>query len=189
MKKLAIVIIFFGCTFLGNAQTASVEKSIFGVQIGALGVWAHNEARLSNKFVLRSEIGFDGGLFSGSNYDNLNFLMTPVLTLEPRFYYNLNKRVAKEKNISGNSGNFLSLKTSYHPDWFIISSDDNVNVPNQISIVPTWGIRRTIGTHFNYEAGVGVGYSYYFSEKINGYKTEGSGETTVNLLLRIGYQF
>ncbi len=44
--------------------------------------------------------------------------MTPVITAEPRWYYNLNKRVSKSKNIEGNSGNFISLKTSYHPDWF-----------------------------------------------------------------------
>jgi len=194
MKKTILLLALCCLSLSGNAQNesvkkVSVEKSIFGIQTGLLGIWVHHEARLSNKFVLRSEIGFDGGLFSGSNYDNLDFLMTPVITLEPRFYYNLNKRVAKQKNISGNSGNFLSIKTTYHPDWFVISSNDDVNVPNQMSIIPTWGIRRNIGKHFNYETGVGLGYIHYFPVTTEYYKIEASGEVTLNIHARIGYRF
>jgi hypothetical protein len=48
--------------------------------------------------------------------------MTSVLTADPRWYYNLNKRVSKSKSIDRNSRNFHSLKTSYHPDWFVISN-------------------------------------------------------------------
>jgi hypothetical protein len=70
--------------------------------------------------------------------------MTPVITAEPRWYYNLNKRVNKSKRIDGNNGNFISLKTSYHPDWFVISNYDNINIISDISLVPTWGIRRNI---------------------------------------------
>lgn len=111
--------------------------------------------------------------------------MTPVITLEPRLYYNLNKRVKKSRSIDGNSGNFISLKTSYHPDWFIISSSDDVHVISDILIVPTWGIRRNLGKHFSYEAGIGIGYVYYFSNKY----VADEGEVAGNLHLRVGYRF
>lgn len=185
MKKLVIILIFCGFTFLGNAQNESVEKSIFGIQTGLLGIWVHNEAKLSNKFVLRSEIGFDLGLYQSFFSDDTDFLFAPVITLEPKFYYNLDKRASKNKETSGNSGNFLSLKTSFHPDWFTISSDDGVYVSNQIAIIPTWGIRRNIGEHFNYETGIGVGYARVFDDGIY----EGYGETAVNVHARIGYRF
>lgn len=185
MKKLIVTLLFCALFLVSKAQetqNASVEKSIFGVQIGFLGVWVNNEARLSDKFALRSEIGFNAGIL------NNDFFMAPVITLEPKFYYNLNKRVTKSKDISANSGNFLSLKTSYHPDWFVVASN-NVNISNQISVVPTWGIRRNIGKHFNYELGAGAGWLHEFSETVNGYTFDADNFFTININARIGYRF
>jgi len=113
--------------------------------------------------------------------------MTPVITIEPRLYYNLNIRDSKGKSISGNCGNFISIKTSYNPDWFVISNHDNINIVNQVSIIPTWGIKRNIGKHFCFETGAGIGYRYYFYD-INGFNVNG-GEAVLNLHLRIGYRF
>lgn len=110
--------------------------------------------------------------------------MTPVISVEPRWYYNLEKRLSKSKSISGNSGNFVSLQTSYHPDWFVISNYDNLKTFNLITIIPTWGIKRNIGKHFTYETSIGVGYGYQFRgeyDDVNG--------IAIDLNLRIGYRF
>ena len=107
--------------------------------------------------------------------------MTPVISVEPRWYYNLEKRLSKSKSISGNSGNFVSLQTSYHPDWFVISNYDNLKTFNLITIIPTWGIKRNIGKHFTYETSIGVGYGYQFRgeyDDVNG--------IAIDLNLRIG---
>lgn len=187
MKKILLTIIFCTLTFTVKSQEASVEKSIFGIQTGFLGVWVHNESKISNAIALRSEIGFDSGIWGGSYYDKTGFLLTPVLTLEPRWYYNLKKRQQKSKRIDGNSGNFISLKTSYHPDWFVISNTDNVRVVSDISVIPTWAIKRHIGNHFTYETGLGIGYRYIFAKQSGFSKNE--SEPAVNLHLRIGYTF
>ena len=170
-----------------NAQPTSVEQSVTGVQVGFLGVWLNNETKLSNSVALRAELGFDSTIWGGSYYKRTGFLLTPVLTLEPRWYYNLNKRVEKSKRIDGNSGNFFSLKTSYHPDWFLISNYENQQIVSDVSIVPTWGIRRNIGNHFNYETGIGVGYRYLFLKR-DGFE-ENDHDAALNLHLRIGYKF
>jgi hypothetical protein len=141
---------------------------------------------LSNTIALRSEVGLDAGILFTDFEGRSGFLLAPVLTLEPRFYYNLNKRSSKSKDISNNSGTFISLKTSYYPDWFVISDYEN-DIISDISFIPTWGIRRNIGTHFNYEAGAGVGYRYVFA-KGAGYDSNKS-EAIGNLHLRIGYVF
>ncbi|MFD2909690.1 hypothetical protein ACFSX9_13210 [Flavobacterium ardleyense] len=163
----------------------SVEKSIFGIQTGLLGIWIHNEYGLSNQIVLRSELGLDSGFFASS--DEFTFLMTPVLTLESRWYYNLEKRNAKNKNIKNNSGNFLALKTSYNPDLFTISNAENVRVINQISIIPKWAIKRTYFDHLTFETGVGIGQVFYLG-KSSQYLAKKS-ETVLDLHLRIGYTF
>ncbi len=183
--KLFAVVLFMTTNFI--AQNTSVEKSIWGIQTGILGIWIHNEYKLSNKVALRSEIGFDGGYrysdFFGYNY----YVLAPVLTAEPRWYYNLEKRNKKGKNISKNSGNFVGLKTSFHPNWFTISNEDNIEVTPQITIIPKWAIRRTVGNHFTYEAGIGIGYQYIF------YKNAGyaDNESTwaPDLHIRLGYTF
>src|SRR5690606_7369286 len=187
MKKLFLTLTFFGIIFTAKSQTTSVEKSTFGIQTGFLGIWVHNESKLSNQIALRSELGFDSGIWGGDFYDKTGFLLTPVITLEPRWYYNLNKRESKSKRVDGNSGNFISLKTSYHPDWFEISNYDNISIVSDISIIPTWGIRRNIGKHFNYETGIGIGYRYIFAKQA-GY-LENESEAAINLHLRIGYKF
>jgi hypothetical protein len=174
-------------TIISNAQDASVEKSTYGIQVGVLGIYAHREVKLSNEIALRAEVGMDAGLFGGSFYPKNGYLITPVITLEPRWYYNLEKRISKSKNISGNSGNFLTIQTSYHPNLFVISNYDNIEIADQISIIPTWGIKRNIGNHFTYETGIGIGYRYIFAKSVGYAKNE--GETAANIHLRIGYRF
>lgn len=187
MKKIILTIALCSAIISTKAQDASVEKSTLGVQVGFLGAWVHNEIKLSNQFVLRSELGLDSGIWGGDYYDKVGFLMAPVITAEPRWYYNLNKRVGKSKRIDKNSGNFLSLKTSYHPDWFVISNHDNVRIISDLSIIPTWGIKRNLGEHFNYETGVGFGYQYVFAKQA-GYG-ENESRLNMNIHLRIGYTF
>jgi len=180
VKKI-IALVFLSLSIFCKAQNASVEKSVFGIQAG-LGIWAHNESRLSNTIALRSELGLGGAIWGGSIYDEVGFSLSPVLTLEPRFYYNLNKRSSKSKDITNNSGNFISLQTTFYPDWFVISNYEYESLISGISIIPTWGIRRNIGVHFNYEAGVGIGYNFIFTKAYY-------NEAEVNLHLRIGYVF
>ena len=198
MKKIISIILLCCWAFMANAQNpqtekpasssaASVEKSIFGVQTGFLGIWVHNEFRISNQIALRTEVGFDASFVPGDSYNKTIYFMAPVFMVEPRWYYNLNKRKAKSKRIDGNSGNFISLQTSYIPNWFVISNNPYEWVRRQLWVMAMWGIRRNIGKHFNYEAGVGMGYRFYLKGK-NSNTTEGS-DWMPNILLRIGYRF
>jgi hypothetical protein len=184
---MIITLSFFLITFFTNAQNASVEKSTYGIQTGLLGIWAHREVKLTNQIALRQEIGMDAGFWGASFYPKNGYLMTPVITFQPRWYYNLNKRISKSRNILGNSGNFLSVKTSYNGNWFVISNYDNIQIADQISIIPTWGLKRNNGNHFTYETGIGIGYRYIFAKSV-GY-LENQSETALNLHLRLGYRF
>lgn len=185
--KHFLVIVSLLIASLSNGQEPGVEKSIYGVQTGFLGIYGHNELGITRTIALRSELGFDSGIWGGSYYDKTGFIMTPVITLEPRFYYNFQKRAQKSKRTDKNTGNFISLKTSFHPDWFVISNYNGIRIISDISIVPTWGLRRHIGNYFNYEVGFGLGYRHIFAEKA-GY-LEDESEVAVNLHLRIGFTF
>ncbi|PIV16300.1 MAG: hypothetical protein COS42_10730 [Flavobacteriales bacterium CG03_land_8_20_14_0_80_35_15] len=183
MKKITLlsIIMFLSCFIMTSQDRVSVEKSIFGVQTGTLGIWVYNESRLSNTIALRSEIGFDTGI-RGGFYRKTIFVLAPEITAEPRFYYNLEKRSKNGRNISKNSSNFLALKLNYRPELFVISSVAGVSVLESFSIIPKWGIKRTVGKHFTYELGLGIGYIYYLNY-IN------QGEVTADLHIRFGYTF
>jgi hypothetical protein len=190
MKTKILFIVFLISNFIQSQNTNNnLEKSIFNLQSGVLGIWINNETKISNNFALRSEIGLDVGLFTRdfSNSNTTTFL-TPVINLEPRWYYNINKRENKGKSAKNNGANFLTTSISYHPDWFVISSKNNINVYNQLSVIPKWGIRRNIAnSNFNFEAGIGLGYRFYFLKQY-GY-SKNDGETALDLHLRIGYTF
>lgn len=204
MKKLLSAAALLSSLFTYNAiaqeteTRASVEKSIIGVQAGPFGVWINYEFKLANQLSLRTEAGitteywYSGDRYNGKPGINRGWSYNPIVTAEPRWYYNLNRRVKKDRDIKGNSGNFVSLPVSFHSDLFFINTNEKNGASldmNIISIVPTWGIRRTIGKHFDYEAAIGLGYGYVF-EKKEGYYTWKSDEGTVlNLHLRLGYTF
>jgi hypothetical protein len=190
MKKKILFIVFLISNFTQSQNTNNnLEKSIFNLQTGVLGTWLNNEIKILPNFVLRSEIGLDAGLFTRdfSNSNTTTFL-TPVINFEPRWYYNINKRSKNNKTVKNNSANFFTTSISYHPDWFVISSNENLNVYNQLSVIPKWGIRRSIAnSNFNFEAGIGLGYRFYFLKQY-GY-SKNDGETALDLHLRIGYTF
>lgn len=188
MKKTLLILSLCTLTLVAKAQNTSVENSTFGLQTGVLGIWAYNEVKLSNSIALRTELGFDFGIWETTYYDDYDspLILTPVIVVEPRFYYNLKKRSENSERIDGNSGNFIALKTSYHPELALFNTDD-APVVSDFAIIPTWGIRKNLGEHFNYEAGLGVGYSYTFAERA-GY-SKNKGEIELNMHLRIGYKF
>ncbi|MDR3253266.1 MAG: hypothetical protein LBT35_06880 [Tannerella sp.] len=184
MKKIFIITIALFAGFGVKAQDDGVEKSFWGVQTNLLGLWAHTETRLTNKLAFRTEAGVDAGYWYSNTLwfgERSGYALIPVLTLEPRLYYNILKRQAKGKNTVHNSANYLSLKTSVHPSFGIVAH--NYEVYGDLIILPSWGIRRHIGRHFNYELGIGAGYEYVFPK--NG--DRGHVDFVIGLNLRIGY--
>lgn len=180
MKKIALILFYCGLLITAKSQEASVESSTFGVQAGVVGFWGHNEAKLSRTTVLRSEIGLAGGLFHNSFAKTVLYL-APVITLEPRWYYNLSARQRKGKRIDKNSANFVSISADYSAPSPVISTNKNLVVNPKITFIPTWGIKRHLGGNFMYEVGTGLGYGYFFETQ--------KSDVMLKIHLRIGYSF
>lgn len=180
--KILFTLIILAMHQLGIAQNVGLEKSMYSVQTGFLGFWISQEARLSKDIVLRTGLGFDGGIRGGDLVGKTIVGLTPVVALEPRWYYNIIKRETNGVVIKNNSANFIALGVKYYPDWFAIGNSNNIMASEQISIIPKWGIRRSIAnSSFNYELGLGIGKRYYLTLK--------EWETAADLHLRLGYSF
>ena len=181
-KSLLLFAAIFVFTTL-NAQRPTIEKNLYGIQLGIIDLSAYNEYRLTSTLALKCELSFESGIWSGSWYTEAGFVIFPTISLEPKFYYNLDRRVDKGRNIKNNSANYLSLRIKYAPDLFAISNQDNVYILNQIQFIPTYGIRRNFAKQFNYEISFGYGYGTTIGYNYN---------TTTDILaigLRVGYDF
>lgn len=173
MKKLFLSTMFISSLFYSQ-QKASVEKAVLNIQTGIIGAWISGEIKLSNQIVIRPEIGIEP-MFAIGNGSQWH----PNIRLEPRLYYNLENRLQKGKDITKNAGNFFGVAFNYRPNT-VIFSKNKVEAIESFSIVPKWGIRRNLGSNFNYEAGAGFGYRH---------ETDYGNFAEIDIHLRIGYSF
>ena len=178
MKKLLIILVaIFGITTI-KAQQPSVERSIWGVQVGGLTVRAYNETRLSNNIALRVEAGYVGNALM--SFSLWHFVAYPEISVQPRFYYNLQRRHQNGRVISNNAADFLTLNIFAVPRWGWVASDDAGDIIGGVGFAPMWGMRRNLDNHFKYELGAGVGYIFGF---------DGGSGVLPRLHFRIGYRF
>lgn len=174
------------------ATQASVEKNLYGVQLGLINVSFQHETRLLRKVALHSEIGAE--LFFSTIYyydpsieDKKIAVFIPYISLEPRWYYGIDRRIRKEKNIKNNSSNYFSLKTSYLSGKTPLNKLD-YKFQNAFVVTPKFGIRRSFAKHFNYEFSFGVGYQYNFFDK-NSCRNCTQDVTALDIQTKIGYNF
>ena len=183
MKLTLYFFIFFYCLNLKAQESSSgLEKNIFNIEIGAVGFWLNNELKLSDEIALRTEIGLCTEIVKG-----IGFFMAPEITFEPRWYYNIKKRVFKKLDTRNNSANFLTIRTNFRSSIFEISNYDQNRAENSIAFIPKWGIRRNITKSFNYELGAGIGFLSVINQK---YSTlSDSDGIVVDAHIRLSYTF
>ena len=181
-KKLLLFSISL-ITIYGKAQDSDVEKNITGVQIGLFGLDIYNETKIANNTTLRAEASLFPAIWGGDLYSKTGFAFYPALTLQPKYYYNIEKRAEKGKNTKNNAGNYFGLQVRYIPNWFVISNSQNVALSNQINFIPTFGFRRNFAENFNYEFKAGLGYGTTFGEKFN------ESGAVLDLSIKVGYDF
>ncbi|KOS07339.1 hypothetical protein AM493_15800 [Flavobacterium akiainvivens] len=197
MKKsltLLLGLLAFANAFAQEPETTTpentagtVEKSIFTVQTGAIGFWASNELRLSNRWALRTEAGLDLWYYD-TWWDGSGTALVPSISVEPRWYYNIEKRARKGKHTENNSASFVTLAVEYYPDLFVLGNVPSyLYVPDQITFIPKWGIRRAIAkSNFNYELGIGLGYLLVINHDNF---IQSATDVGVDIHIRIGYTF
>ncbi|MEK6481126.1 hypothetical protein WJR50_26525 [Catalinimonas sp. 4WD22] len=159
MKRLSILTftLLFSQILFAQSSTESLEKHLTSVDVGFLGAWINHERQIGEQFTLNANLGFDGGLYGGGG--EFNYLFVPSISVEPRFYYNFNKRVSKGKRTMNNSANYLTIATTFFPKLIEITNDRNNGreIITRATFIPEWGIRRSIGNRFKFDFAVGYG--------------------------------
>ena len=167
MQKLSLLVLLAICTI----STYSQEKNTYNTEkvwrINFLNPGAELELPTGDysTFSTGLGIGYDGGYPDLTYKDNgLIYIIAPFLDLQQKWFYNLNKRMQKDKTVKNNSGNFVSARFKTKGP----SITDNVIRTSDFDFAfgPTWGIQRKYGEKFHLLFDVGP--QYYFDTEGNG---------------------
>ncbi|HPW26097.1 MAG TPA: hypothetical protein PLY31_03095 [Tenuifilaceae bacterium] len=174
--KLSLLGALIFATYDLFAQDSLMVQKNHSISMEVAGLTYNYETPVANKITLIGRLGLQAGVGYSSSFGSY-YAISPAVSLEPRFYYNISKRKSIGKNILGNSANFLSINTMYVLDPVI---EHKTTSSDFFVVNPQWGIRRVYWNHFLLEAG--AGFSYFFN-------THGDNDFGLMLNLRLGYSF
>ena len=163
-------------TEISDTTTTAITVTNHSISTEILALTYNYEYALGTKCSVVGRLGLQSGLGYNSTFGT-RYTIHPGISIEPRYYYNLQKREQKGKRTNKNSANYLALTS-----WYILDPivEHNSTGNSLFLIAPNWGIRRVYGNAFLLEFNTGISYS------IDEYKTE---DWNLLLNLRVGYVF
>ncbi|TDN79973.1 hypothetical protein DET49_1346 [Salegentibacter sp. 24] len=176
MKKrlLFSFCLFSFLTINAQQDQASVEDGLFSVNILTPGLEYEYGLTKSTTLDLRLGTGFS---YFENSYFGEDFGIYPIFNAQYRYYYNLDKRLDKGKNIRNNSANYIALSGIVQSGKPVIGNLEYNDAYFGV-IGPVWGLQRYYDSGFKLDLNLGAGYG--FNE---------SGESYLSLLIgfRLGW--
>lgn len=154
MKK-SLFFIIFSCFTLASAQSDnSVENHM--VTINFLTPGLEYELGIGNSSTLDFSLG-TGFALRGASEQGVDFGAYPFLKGQYRYYYNMDRRLAKGKNIAGNTGNYFGINSLVQSGNPLIG-DLSLSSEYIFQLGGMYGFQRTYRKGFNFGIEGGVGY-------------------------------
>ena len=160
MKNCSVFVLFLFSLF-GHSQnqpaplvgSKNVEDALF--KINALVPGASYELGLGKNTTVNFEVRLNVGARGGSGVDTKVGIL-PGAQIDFRYFTNFNRRRSKEKNISGNSGNYLAVGNQFLFGDAVIGNLDYSSSLNHIAWI-AYGIQRTRPKGFYWGVSFGPG--------------------------------
>lgn len=113
-------------------------------------------------------------IFGPSEY----YAITPQITVQPRFYYNLDKRAASDKNVDNNSANYVGFAARFfHQSFFLSNSDRFSRGPAVLDLMLSYGLQRSFFNRMNFDLAIQPGIEI----------SQGQADFFVGLNLQLGF--
>ena len=167
-----------------KGESASVSDHLVKLEVGfpnAFGV--SYEKKLGQNVSLYSLLGLwaygGGGIISQANYNvDSYYVITPQITFQPRFYHNLSKRAASDKNIAYNSANYVGISTRlYHTSFAFSNVDELMGGKPVFDLMLSYGFQRSFFKRLNWDMAIQPGIEFY----------DGQAEFFIGLNLQLGF--
>lgn len=156
MKKILIftaVLIF--STLAYSQKESDLSRNLFKVNILAPGLTY--ERVLGDKTTFNVDVNLSfGGTSKGGG--QLKLLASPFGRAQYRYYYNLEKRLAKNKSIRVNSAAYIAPSISYYMKP--INDGSYLSDYDGLTAGAVWGFQKTYKTGMNLGANTGLGYNF-----------------------------
>ena len=157
MKKYFLTLLFIHCFYVTNAQSnLNVEKQLFKINILIPGI--EYEVGLSNYQTLNLRLG-TGFALRGASGVKTKYGVFLFFEGQYRWYYNYNRRRAKEKRTQYNSANYLAFSGIIGPRKPVLGTMKG-NTGYGVFIGPVYGLQRTYKRGFNFNLEFGIGYAF-----------------------------
>lgn len=159
MKKIILLVCGFGFLHTSYGQQLEINSrlsSIAKIDLGFQGIGFTYEPRLSNSLTMDLSAGVGGGY--NISEESLEYeMLKPALyfSVTPKYYYNLQKRIAKGKTVLHNSGNYIGLRFTFNSPLYNKTDIIRRSILTNLH----WGIQRAIGSRWTINSHVGIGYS------------------------------
>ncbi len=160
MKNL-ILILLLGGSLRAYAQTPVADtalRNLTKIDLGFQGVGLSYEPRVGSKTTIDFAAGIGAGtVVSEDRIEQKFYVLAPsfYFGINPKFYYNRQKRIRKGKSVINNAGNYIGARMMFVAGNG--SSDSDKRTRNSLLFNIHWGIQRPIGQRWLFNAHAGLG--------------------------------
>lgn len=160
MRKITLILLFFAVQIVQSQVRGVTEKGS-----GLINLEQHQfkfnffNPGISYEFGLfrNQSVSVDVGLGAAIYEEGYTYGL--ALNNRYRYYHNFNRRLRKDKNVSGNSGNYIAAAQAIFFSQVRLATD--INGPDDFNLGfygMVYGIQRTYPKGFNFNAELGAGY-------------------------------
>jgi len=159
MKRLSILalLVLFTFTTYGQEKTTFKTEKVWRINFLNPGAELELPTGEYSTFSTGVGIGYGGGYPDlTSEVNGFIYIIAPFIDLQQKWFYNINKRIQKDKIVDNNSGNFISARFITRGPSVV----DNVFRTSDYNFAfgPTWGIQRKYGKNFHLLFDIGPQY-------------------------------
>jgi len=168
------------------AQQSTKLQNLHHVDAFLIGTSYNYEYAFGSNFTLSPSFSVIPGVYtyyiSGNQNQKWTSALHQSLSLDTRWYTNVNRKVRKGKNVENNSANFVSLLVEYIPEF------QNMRY-SMYAITPRWGFRSSFTNNFFMEFAIGLPYIMDKRLSNDGNLYEWRSEVGLHLGLKAGVAF
>ncbi|HBL76523.1 MAG: hypothetical protein A2W90_00440 [Bacteroidetes bacterium GWF2_42_66] len=157
MKTFSLVLLLCAITSLVNAQdirykttrtskySPELSEELHKISILPLG-YAY-ERKIAEEFTIEAGVDFSFDIYYAEtdDLDQNALVVNPTIHLEPRYYYNLERRYQRGRNVSFNAASYLGVYSELRMNPLIEENNGFWPVYDRFKIGPAWGIQRNLG--------------------------------------------
>lgn len=118
------------------------------------------ERKIGDEFTFDAGIDFSFDIYYEDEelFEDNALVINPTIHVEPRYYYNLEKRYRRGRNVTYNSASYIGIYSELRMNPLIEEINGFEPVYDRFVIGPEWGIQRNLGRrgYFNFNFGYGL---------------------------------